>query len=74
MEIKSISKDDIKPFIDVVNNVRDALKVTSVVGQQSPTPSNNDTVSQLERLASLYEKGILTEEEFQAQKSKILKQ
>lgn len=31
-----------------------------------------DTVSQLEKLAVLMEKGILTQEEFQAQKAKIL--
>ena len=35
-------------------------------------PAPDDTVSQLERLGNLKAQGILTEEEFQAQKAKIL--
>lgn len=35
-------------------------------------PSGEDTVSKLERLATLREKGILTDAEFQAEKTKIL--
>ena len=35
-------------------------------------PAEDDVVSQLERLAQLKEQGILTEEEFAAQKAKIL--
>jgi hypothetical protein len=36
------------------------------------TSDPNDVISQLERLAKLKEQGILTEEELQAQKKKIL--
>lgn len=39
---------------------------------QSQHAQSTDTISQLERLASLKEKGILSEEEFQSQKGKIL--
>lgn len=40
---------------------------------QAPvTSSSDDWVSQLERLAALLEKGILSQEEFQAQKKKLL--
>ena len=40
--------------------------------QQQAEPAQEDVVSQLERLAALKEQGILTEEEFAAQKAKIL--
>ena len=35
-------------------------------------PSEDDTIAQLERLAALKSQGILTDEEFAAQKAKIL--
>ena len=40
--------------------------------QQAVAPSQEDTISQLERLGKLHEQGILTDEEFAAQKKKIL--
>ena len=43
--------------------------------QAAPAPAAappQDTVSQLERLGALKQQGILTEEEFEAQKAKIL--
>ena len=39
--------------------------------QAAPAPQE-DAISQLERLGALKDQGILTEEEFQAQKAKIL--
>jgi hypothetical protein len=38
----------------------------------APQPAGDDTISQLERLGALLEQGILTDEEFAAQKAKIL--
>ncbi len=38
----------------------------------APPPPQGDTLDQLEKLADLKSKGILTEEEFAAQKAKIL--
>jgi membrane protease subunit (stomatin/prohibitin family) len=35
-------------------------------------PSESDTIAQLEKLGELKEKGILTDEEFAAQKAKLL--
>ena len=35
-------------------------------------PSQDDTITQLERLGKLHDQGILTDEEFAAQKAKIL--
>jgi hypothetical protein len=40
--------------------------------QQADPDPQEDTISQLERLAALKDQGILTEEEFAAQKAKIL--
>jgi hypothetical protein len=37
-----------------------------------PAPTADDRVSTLERLASLRDRGILTEEEFQAEKRRVL--
>lgn len=37
-----------------------------------PAPSSGDIISQLERLAALKSQGILTEQEFQTQKARIL--
>jgi hypothetical protein len=38
----------------------------------APASSKNDTISQLKDLAALKEQGILTQEEFDAQKAKVL--
>ncbi|HTP07366.1 MAG TPA: SHOCT domain-containing protein [Anaerolineae bacterium] len=40
--------------------------------QQVAAPSNEDVVSQLERLGALKAQGLLTDEEFNAQKAKLL--
>ena len=40
--------------------------------QAPPPPSEDDTITQLERLGALHAQGILTDEEFAAQKAKIL--
>ena len=40
--------------------------------QSAPPDSQEDVISQLERLSALKDQGILTEQEFQAQKAKIL--
>ena len=40
--------------------------------QQAAPDPHEDDISQLERLGALKDQGILTEEEFQAQKAKVL--
>jgi hypothetical protein len=40
--------------------------------QQVAAPTNEDVVSQLERLGALKAQGLLTDEEFNAQKAKLL--
>jgi hypothetical protein len=44
----------------------------TVVQQPAGAPSEEDTIAQLERLAQLKAQGILTDEEFAAEKAKIL--
>lgn len=79
MLIENCNKQTVKPFVDAVNA---AIK-ESKQNQQSATAANaqtsaqssatdDDVVSKLERLAALKEKGILTDEEFSAQKAKLL--
>ena len=47
------------------------VQVAAPPPQAAPAPQQ-DVVSQLERLGALRDQGVLTEEEFQAQKAKIL--
>ena len=47
-------------------------QVTYTKPQQAAPDPQEDMISQLERLGALRDQGILTEEEFQAQKAKIL--
>lgn len=76
MLIENCGKETVRPFVDAVNKAIKDLKngnVQSSVKQQESVQTNqDDIVSKLERLAALKEKGILTDEEFVAQKAKIL--
>ena len=76
MLIENCGKETVRPFVDAVNKAIKDLKnenVQSSVKQQESVQTNqDDIVSKLERLAALKEKGILTDEEFAAQKAKIL--
>jgi hypothetical protein len=38
----------------------------------TPAPAEDDTLAQLEKLGTLHDQGVLTDEEFAAQKAKIL--
>lgn len=40
--------------------------------QESQNPTSNDDINELERLANMYNQGLLTEEEFHAMKQKII--
>lgn len=65
----------IDPFIKTVRNAIDEFRKISfreTIGHAAPAPAAVDIASQLERLARLKEQGHLTEEEFQAQKKKLL--
>jgi hypothetical protein len=69
-EIKNVVKDSCKGFADYVR-ARISPVSESVQTKAAPT-AGTDLVDQLERLGKLKDQGILTEEEFTAQKTKIL--
>lgn len=75
MLIENCEKKTVKPFCDAVNAAIKEIKSPSQNQksiQNIEPPANEDFISQLERLASLKEKGILTDEEFAEQKARIL--
>jgi Bacterial PH domain/Short C-terminal domain len=76
-DIQHVPKDQCKAFGDFVR-----ARTTGVTQHQSATPPASDVpasplvgdmLDQLERLGRLKEQGVLTEDEFQAQKAKILR-
>lgn len=71
--IKNVQK---KTVVNFTNKVRDALEARKRPQSFHSTPTNSaessDIISQLERLASLKEKGILSQDEFEQQKSKLI--
>lgn len=67
--IKDVAKQSVIPFTNLVNSTRNNL---STQAEKITSTNDKDIVAQLERLASLKEKGILTEEEFLQQKQRIL--
>lgn len=66
-KIKSIVKKDVIKFSDILSSLVKQAQDASAAPVQ-----HTDVVSQLEKLADLKSRGILTEEEFQAQKAKVL--
>lgn len=71
--IKNVQK---KTVVNFTNKVRDALEARKRPQPSHPTLSNTaetiDVISQLERLASLKEKGVLSQDEFDQQKRKLI--
>ena len=69
--IDNLQKAAVAPFLETVNSAIEALKNST----NAPPPAGNepvDVASQLGKLADLRDKGVLTEEEFQGQKKKLL--
>lgn len=65
----------IDPFIKAVRTAIDEFRKIAfreVVGSGAPSTPATDIASQIERLVKLKEQGHITEEEFQAQKKKLL--
>lgn len=68
--IDNVDKLQVRVFGDfVTNKINSKDKNKNLIKVES---SEDDIISKLERLATLKEKGILTDEEFLAQKNKIL--
>ena len=69
--IDNVNNKSVPPFLEAVNTAIEALKNKA----NAPAPAGNeqvDVASQLGKLADLRDKGVLTEEEFQGQKKKLL--
>jgi len=67
--IKHIEKSQTRDFADFL---RANLDKKDEADQNTIAHTEDDVISKLERLASLKEKGILSEDEFQSEKKKIL--
>jgi len=66
------AKRNMEAYSEAAQEVQGEQIVYEQQPQQAAPAPQGDVVSQLERLAALKEQGILTEDEFQAQKAKIL--
>lgn len=74
-EIKNVPKDQTRAFADYVR--ARTTGASDHASEQKPPTSSDDTsgadpLDKLERLGRLREQGVLTEEEFQTQKQKLL--
>ena len=77
MKIDNVQKFDLQPFAYAVNNARELLKHkyhnNNVAIEQSVNQKQeNDYIQELERLAILKDKGIITEEDFLNKKKQLL--
>ncbi|MCM1224129.1 MAG: SHOCT domain-containing protein [Lachnospiraceae bacterium] len=72
-EIYNRGLKDAQKIADLIGVIIDQVDQAQKTAQPSQKPqSSSDTIANLERLASLKEKGIITEAEFQAQKQQII--
>ena len=62
---------NVKAYSEARQNVQGQQVVYAQPQQAAPAPKE-DPIAQLERLGALRDQGVLTEEEFTAQKAKIL--
>lgn len=67
--IKNISKIGVDTMIKCINGALDAIKSNHMPIRNN---NSNDVASQLEKLFNLKVNGVLTEEEFQRQKQRVL--
>ena len=63
---------NVQAYSQATQQVQGRQVVYAQPPQQAAPAPHQDVVSQLERLGALRDQGVLTEEEFQAQKAKLL--
>ncbi|WP_230204359.1 PH domain-containing protein [Olavius algarvensis spirochete endosymbiont] len=68
---KNVRKDTLKPFVDATNKAIEAMK-NATINNVSTGRGTEDVAAQIEKLADLHNKNILTDEEFQAKKKQLL--
>lgn len=74
-QIKQTEKESTKLFADTLNWLVQQVQQRTGHAQSAPSataPPKGDVLSQLERLAQLRHAGVLTDQEFAAQKARIL--
>jgi Bacterial PH domain/Short C-terminal domain len=71
--IRGIWKSHLIPFLHLVQQTLAEFRYGGPMGSPGPV-THLDTASQLEKLASLRDRGVLTPQEFQEQKTKLLQQ
>jgi hypothetical protein len=73
-KIEQLWKKGTQHFAEIVSGLIYAAHAPakSVAASPPSSATSEDTISRLERLAKLRESGVLTEEEFQSEKRKIL--
>ncbi|QHS21462.1 hypothetical protein GWK91_00140 [Virgibacillus sp. MSP4-1] len=69
IKIENIFKDQVELFVKAINEAQEDANNTN---NQTQAVQQDDTVSQIEKLAKLKDDGILTEEEFTAKKKQLL--
>jgi hypothetical protein len=66
------AEKNMEAYSEAAQEVQGQQVVYAQQPQQAAPAPQEDAISQLERLGALKDQGVLTEEEFQAQKAKIL--
>ena len=69
LRIENVEKGEVKPFVDCVRKHLDEPEQVTVATHPAPAPSR---VEELRGLAELLKDGLLTQEEFDAEKARIL--
>ena len=72
-EIKSTVKAHTKPFVDALRTHLDSQKPQAAQTPAPTPPASPSMMDELEKLAALRERGVLTDDEFAAAKRKILR-
>lgn len=70
--IENVMKGSVAPFTNIVNIARENLSKQPAKEREASAKPHYDVITQLEKLAALKERGILNDQEFSAQKQKIL--
>jgi len=70
--LNMVLKSSILPFVKTTEETMFALRQSQTRGPAPAPAAHADVATQLAKLADLKEKGYLTDEEFQAQKKKLL--
>ncbi|WP_447215199.1 PH domain-containing protein [Citrobacter pasteurii] len=70
--IKNVMKASVIPFTNLVNETRSNTAQSSQYTTQSPVANQDDVIEKIERLAKLKADGVLTDDEFQQQKQRVL--